>query len=556
VERCRTRQQIWDDGDGTLGLDQLGNWGRTRLDITGDNDFTDSNEYDDDRTHNIYNELTGRDTDDNGTDDYTLDYDTLGNLTDDGANYEYVYDAFGRLREINNTSNQNLVAEYKYNALGYRISVHQDTDTDGDVDANDTWYHFAYDESWKLVATYREDDTDPKEMFVNHNAGLDGSGSSSYIDNVILRDRDANTSWVSASDGTLEERRYYCQNWRADVSVILASGGTLVEWVKYSPYGIPFGLPGADTDSDGDCDATDISNFDSVPSYDVRYDVDLDGDNDATDKAIAQTYYQGTTYGWDVLSSNPDTGTGNRKGYAGYEYHEAVSLYHIRNRVFHPELGRWTRRDPLGYVDGMSVYEYVKSCSLKLRDPFGFDDDDKTPWSPIEFVIEEANELEGDVKECLRDFRVAVAECIQTMSGRSMKKCVKSAIEAVEECLEPFGLELEDLIPSFTLGKIIPQPLLDCQDQCAVEWIEHTIRCSTKIGWWRKYSCTGEEYARLIECLACCATVTQTRPLEDAKYSCDEEVWGTEPRPYIRRKRYIYRPDDKWHKSDEIYYLN
>ncbi len=86
----RLSRKAWDDGSGTLGLDQLGNWGRTRLDINGDNDFSDANEYDDDRTHNIYNELTGRDTDDNGTDDYTLDYDTLGNLTDDGANYEYI----------------------------------------------------------------------------------------------------------------------------------------------------------------------------------------------------------------------------------------------------------------------------------------------------------------------------------------------------------------------------------------------------------------------------------------------------------------------------------
>ncbi len=86
---------------------------------------------------------------------------------------------------------------------------------------------FAYDESWKLVATYRENDASPKEMFANHNAGLDGSGGSSYIDNVILRDRDANTSWVSASDGTLEERRYYCQNWRADVLVIVSSNITI-----------------------------------------------------------------------------------------------------------------------------------------------------------------------------------------------------------------------------------------------------------------------------------------------------------------------------------------
>jgi len=202
--------------------------------------------------------------------------------------------------------------------------------------------------------------------------GLDGSGYSSYIDNMILRERDANTSWTAASDGTLEERRYYCQNWRADVSAIITSGGVMVEWAKYSPYGIPFGLPGADTDSDGDCDATDISNMNNPPgSYDVRYDIDLDGDNDATDRAIAQTYYQGTTYGWDTLSSNPDTGTGNRKGYAGYEYDSNISMYHIRNRVFHPELGRWTRRDPLGYVDGANTFEYVASLPLLALDPGG-----------------------------------------------------------------------------------------------------------------------------------------------------------------------------------------
>ncbi|MBL1219177.1 MAG: hypothetical protein D8M59_16995 [Planctomycetes bacterium] len=119
-------------------------------------------------------------------------------------------------RKVNDTSDQSLVAEYVYNGLGYRISVHQDTDTDGDVDANDKWYHFVYDDNWRIVATFREDDTSPKEQFVYHNAGLDGKGESSYIDSVILRDKNANSGWTSAllpvADGTLEERRYLCQN--------------------------------------------------------------------------------------------------------------------------------------------------------------------------------------------------------------------------------------------------------------------------------------------------------------------------------------------------------
>ena len=141
----------------------------------------------------------------------------MGSLTDDGDSYTFVWDAFGRLRKIHNRANSNLIAEYRYNGLGYRISIHEDTDTDGDVDSNDKWFHHAFDERWRWVATFRENDTDPKEEFLHHAAGFNGHGTASYIDLVALRDRDANTAWTSASDGTLEERLYYCQNWRADV---------------------------------------------------------------------------------------------------------------------------------------------------------------------------------------------------------------------------------------------------------------------------------------------------------------------------------------------------
>ncbi len=43
----------------------------------------------------------------------------------------------------------------------------------------------------------------------------------------------------------------------------------------------------------------------------------------------------------------------------------------MRNRNYHPDLGRWLQRDPLGYVDGMSLYEYVRGNPLKFLDPFG-----------------------------------------------------------------------------------------------------------------------------------------------------------------------------------------
>ena len=307
-------------------------------------------------------------------------HDAVGNLIDDGEDYEYVYDPFGRLRFVKRTDNQAVVAEYRYNGLGFRVGWHYDVDADGTVEntSDDPWFFFAYDEGWRMVATYRSTDSSPKEQFVHHMAGLGGFGGSSYIDGVILRDRDANTAWASAADGTLEERLYYVQNWRADVVAIVTSAGKLVERVRYSAYGIPTAFPAGDTDSDGDWDAADSadigSNYTPGSAYAVRRDADLDGDVDAADVTHASSITGGyQTLGRDVLTSHS---VNNRRGYAGYEHAPDFAgadrhLFHVRHRVYDAELGRWTRRDPLGYVDGVGLYEYVSATVLIASDPWG-----------------------------------------------------------------------------------------------------------------------------------------------------------------------------------------
>ena len=142
----------------------------------------------------------------------------------------------------------------------------------------------------------------------------------------------------------------------------LSTDGAQVEHARYTSYGVPIGMPGADTDSDGDCDSTDITQIQTwidAPSYDVRGDVDLDGDVDASDKSTAQGWLQGKTHGWEVLGSE-----GDRKGFGGYELippMESSSAWVARNRPLVASFGRWTRRDPLTYVDAMSLYEYVQS---------------------------------------------------------------------------------------------------------------------------------------------------------------------------------------------------
>ena len=57
--------------------------------------------------------------------------------------------------------------------------------------------------------------------------------------------------------------------------------------------------------------------------------------------------------------------------FAGYWRDSETGLYHVRHRMYHVRLGRWLQRDPEGYVDGMSLYEYVTCNPACLYDSLG-----------------------------------------------------------------------------------------------------------------------------------------------------------------------------------------
>ena len=57
--------------------------------------------------------------------------------------------------------------------------------------------------------------------------------------------------------------------------------------------------------------------------------------------------------------------------YAGYRFDPESGLYQVRHRHYHPTLGRWVQRDPIGYHDGMGLYQYVASVPTTKSDPLG-----------------------------------------------------------------------------------------------------------------------------------------------------------------------------------------
>jgi RHS repeat-associated protein len=148
-----------------------------------------------------------------------------------------------------------------------------------------------------------------------------------------------------------------------------------VEYVRYSAYGESIAYPVADVNMDGSVSTADQTDWNSgTPSGNYAlgtdYDLNRDGAVDAADTTFFNASYTANTAtgGKGRMSS---LSVGNRKGYAGYEFDEAASVYHVRHRVYLPEVGRWTRRDPLGYVDGMGLYEYVGSRVGRNNDPSG-----------------------------------------------------------------------------------------------------------------------------------------------------------------------------------------
>jgi RHS repeat-associated protein len=50
---------------------------------------------------------------------------------------------------------------------------------------------------------------------------------------------------------------------------------------------------------------------------------------------------------------------------------KTYNLYENRHRIYHPTLGRFLQRDPLGFIDGFNQYLYTNNNPKNYIDPFG-----------------------------------------------------------------------------------------------------------------------------------------------------------------------------------------
>jgi RHS repeat-associated protein len=74
---------------------------------------------------------------------------------------------------------------------------------------------------------------------------------------------------------------------------------------------------------------------------------------------------------FNVLGSGTSA-IGNCLTYTGQHLDPESVLLHYRNRVYHPSLGAFTSRDPVGYDAGqLDLYEYASSSPVNTTDPLG-----------------------------------------------------------------------------------------------------------------------------------------------------------------------------------------
>ena len=147
-----------------------------------------------------------------------------------------------------------------------------------------------------------------------------------------------------------------------------------LERIRYRPYGFAERKLLADTNGDGSVALAELNAVlaafgDGIGTggYAAELDTNADGVVNLTDKnAVLGNFGTSAPTDGSLWDAAP-----GMVGFGAGLYDEVAGLYLFRNRYYDPYEGRWITRDPAGYVDGMSLYQYVQGNPLMYFDPFG-----------------------------------------------------------------------------------------------------------------------------------------------------------------------------------------
>ena len=112
---------------------------------------------------------------------------------------------------------------------------------------------------------------------------------------------------------------------------------------------------------------------------------------------------------------------------------------------YHPTLGRWMQRDPVGYVDGMGLYEYVRSNPAALLDWLGLralSEKEAAAFKKMRRLIDEAKGRKGfeDFAADLEKVKQELLERIKKIEeGSQDPEDLAFVLEALKEWVDDPG---------------------------------------------------------------------------------------------------------------------
>ena len=258
----------------------------------------------------------------------TLEYDRAGNLTYDGV-FKYQYDAWNRMTRVTkayrddagNVQTGSVLQENEYDGLGRRVVVR--ITNSGDLDCTQ---HLYYD-GWSLVEVRNGSDITTSQYVW---AGRVGG----YIDELVQFAH--NLDWPDApgSDDTCETAYWAMQDANYNVLGVVDDAGKLVERYEYEPYG-------------------QRRVYISAGSNDLLATAGIE-----RTKRLTLSDGSTATHGLNAF------------GHQGLQHDTASGLLQNRHRTLHAKMGMFMQRDPIGYIDGGSIYAAYHHLRSGL-DPLG-----------------------------------------------------------------------------------------------------------------------------------------------------------------------------------------
>ncbi len=232
-----------------------------------------------------------------------------------------------------------------------------------------------------------------------------------YVDDLVRTRTNSNWSTEGTPGGedpptpgdftdTADSRLYALTDQQFSVIALVSNTGRLIERVEYSPYGEARHRPRHDITGDGAVSADDRTKALAANNkriyqsgYDPDADVNRDGiinSNDTIEfgtSSYCSALMPGLVSAMSTTAGSVNGQTYNTIGYCGYVFNAEIwagialatgpssagcgGLYTVRYRHYDPSNGRWLERDMLGYVDGSSLYEYVRGMAEDSMDPSG-----------------------------------------------------------------------------------------------------------------------------------------------------------------------------------------